>query len=748
MDPQEGPPVRSEASTEDPKVLMLDESVDPSTLRWVGTEFIFFLDVLWLDDLEERLVDPSHRGSSFASRTDLSMHGLTFGLLETVLRIRIPPESLFRPLHCHGDSCKCRAIPGDDLARAIVPRARELCSLRASSQDNAEHRAHGERVKRILADVASALDDAIYSVSGSLMGRHGDALFVCMLTAFLVSLSRCAHAIWGGGPKDRAFKALEERTRLYGEVTQILRNMLERRWGYRSAFEMERLLAGGIPFAAYAISCAPTSVNTDRVDTVNYIPRHTAPGCACAFLAAPMDDVRRLLERGEVPVVVLEGSQLVVRSASSSSYVAVSHVWADGIGSTTEEGLPRCQVERLAKLAGTLIPGGAFWQDGLCVPQDKPLRRRAIGLMAETYAKAEKVLVIDAGIQSQCSRASSREECLLRIATSGWMQRIWTLQEGILARELFFEVADGLIDCTHFDGAPYHAAGGMIPLLQYCRRDDSTLTYRSRSLASRQVQCTVNDLIVLLRYRTTSHPEDEALAVAGLLGVDAGVLVKVEGQQERMKALLTRVGRLPRQLAVFGWFCDRLSIPNFTWAPMSLSDVLWPGDPDDPLVATCTDDGLFGEFTVIRFPEVDLGRSCGVIATITEERAAEGTGERGEEGEGGRQFRCTRAGCASKVFNLVLSPHAYRNLPPGGALRCNGFLMKQQMLPESMREEGVGVVHIKSETIVDEGALHCGFVAPGSARFGVPIAMETTRTRGHWHFVSATVEVLRRVRLT
>ncbi|RDX42001.1 hypothetical protein OH76DRAFT_1298618, partial [Lentinus brumalis] len=370
----------------------------------------------------------------FATRADLSMHGLTFGLLQTVLRIRVPPELLLRRLHCHGDSCSCRAISGDDLARAIVPRARELCILTTSRPVDAEHHAHGERVKRILAD--------------------------------------------------------------------------------------------------------------------NYVPRHTTPGCTCGFLAAPMDDVRRLLEMGEVPVVVLEGRELVVRSASEGSYVAVSHVWADGLGSTTEEGLPRCQVERLAKLAGNLVPGGAFWQDGLCVPGDRPLRRRAIGLMAATYADAEKVLVIDAGIQSQCTLASSREEYLLRIATSGWMQRIWTLQEGILARELFFEVADGLIDCTCFDGASYYAAGSMIPLLQYCHKDDSALTYQPRSLASKPVRCDVNDLIALLRYRTTSHPEDETLAVAGLLGVDARMLVKVEGQQERMKALLMRVGRLPRQLAV------------------------------------------------------------------------------------------------------------------------------------------------------------------------------------------------------
>ena len=81
-----------------------------------------------------------------------------------------------------------------------------------------------------------------------------------------------------------------------------------------------------------------------------------------------MDGVRGMLEKEEVPVVVLEGGQLAVKGASEGPYVAISHVWADGLGSTTEEGLPRCQVERLSKLASQLLPGGGFRQDGPCVP--------------------------------------------------------------------------------------------------------------------------------------------------------------------------------------------------------------------------------------------------------------------------------------------------------------------------------------------------------------------------------------------
>ena len=116
------------------------------------------------------------------------------------------------------------------------------------------------------------------------------------------------------------------------------------------------------------------------------------------------------------------------------------------------------------------------------------------------------------------------QETLLRIATSGWMQRIWTLQEGLLARELYFEVADGLVDCSHFDGEASAVAARLIPTLQY-RLQNGALRFQRR-LAERP-RCSLYDLIGLMRLRSTSCPEDEPLAIAGLLGIDAEKLASM-----------------------------------------------------------------------------------------------------------------------------------------------------------------------------------------------------------------------------
>lgn len=149
--------------------------------------------------------------------------------------------------------------------------------------------------------------------------------------------------------------------------------------------------------------------------------------------------------------MLYDGRNLTVRDADDGPFVAISHVWADGlgVGSTAEVGLvPTCQVARIANLARLLVPDGAVWIDSLCVSDSKALRNRAIGLMAATYRQAERVLVLDATIW-QLAIKTPPKELILRLALSPWMHRVWTLPEGLLAREIHFECVDGLGPNAH-----------------------------------------------------------------------------------------------------------------------------------------------------------------------------------------------------------------------------------------------------------------------------------------------------------
>ncbi|KAI0694829.1 hypothetical protein C8Q76DRAFT_571965, partial [Earliella scabrosa] len=287
------------------------------------------------------------------------------------------------------------------------------------------------------------------------------------------------------------------------------------------------------------------------------------------------DNVRNLLSSGAIPVIVFDGDTLAVRDAAEEPFIAISHVWADGLGSTTEVGLPTCQLERIAGYARQLVSNGAFWVDSLCVPETRDLRKAAIRLMAETYRRADAVVVFDAGIRQRCTAAAHLKETALWIATSGWMQRVWTLQEALLARELYFEAADGLLSMARLRGALDHANELVPSVLGPFPREPFTLMYSHPSLTRlihRAVRRTsFQDVISLLKSRTTSKPEDESIAIAGLLGVDVAKLLAEEDADTRMRALFLELKTLPAGILFNG--APKLPFPGFRWAPRSLSAV-------------------------------------------------------------------------------------------------------------------------------------------------------------------------------
>ncbi|KAH9900878.1 hypothetical protein C8Q73DRAFT_786308 [Cubamyces lactineus] len=353
-------------------------------------------------------------------------------------------------------------------------------------------------------------------------------------------------------------------------------------------------------------------------ETDTYVPRHVHASCACEYVKPPLDQVLRLLSEGRVPVVTFDGHALRVLPANGNAYVAISHVWAEGMGSTTEDGLPSCVVERIAGLARRLLPEtGAFWMDSLCVPSIPSLRKRAIKLMADTYRYAAKVLVIDDLVRTHCSESKPWTENLLRIACSAWLRRVWTLQEGILARELYFEFSDGPVDVeskiVDAQSAVLDTRNGVSlcgPILRPIHFVH-ILAFRSgRRLSGAPPTIPIAEVVGLLSARTTTKAEDELVAIASLLParvrLDA-LLAEPDGPDladRRMRAFLLQMRAVPALLP-FG-STPRLALPGFAWAPRRLvseGDAVWRevGGESAP-VGTCTEDGLVAEYFVVPSP--------------------------------------------------------------------------------------------------------------------------------------------------
>ena len=141
--------------------------------------------------------------------------------------------------------------------------------------------------------------------------------------------------------------------------------------------------------------------------------QHYRDDCHCLIVKPDFNDVVDAIDHGHIPVFeVIEGPDLPILKVSSRSsglpgdYFAISHVWADGLGSSTEEGILACQAKRLGDLVPRLNPGSSppLWIDSICIPSSPEYRRKGISLLRNVYRNAAHVLVVDKSAQ-QCQRA-------------------------------------------------------------------------------------------------------------------------------------------------------------------------------------------------------------------------------------------------------------------------------------------------------------------------------------------------------
>ncbi|CDO73970.1 hypothetical protein BN946_scf185043.g19 [Trametes cinnabarina] len=247
-----------------------------------------------------------------------------------------------------------------------------------------------------------------------------------------------------------------------------------------------------------------------------------------------------------------------------------------------------------------------------------------------------------------------------------------------------------------------------------------------------------------------SHPEDEPVAISSLLGVDARSFIHLPSTEERMRALLLQVGTFNRALLMNGWWCERLVLKNFSWAPASLSNVLWPGPDTDLRMATCTEEGAFGEFSIVHFTPVLLGINYGVVVVMDESNES-GIVSTAKPGTGGTSL--TKLGLC-QIFRLMLSPYLFR-LHDVQTLVINAILLTHSVCAQKLDGGGVAAVVANipdgdapsARSHVDT-PLHCRFVTIGSATDRMPDVAETMHSRNYWVHVAGHEIVSGKVRIT
>lgn len=221
--------------------------------------------------------------------------------------------------------------------------------------------------------------------------------------------------------------------------------------------------------------------------------------------------------------------------------------------------------------------------------ESKSYKKKSIQSMREIYGESVAVLIIDPWLMSIPSTASVSEICY-RIYASGWSRRLWTHQEGFLAREVYYQLQDKPVKLPDVDelakdfqkkmayqgypiGFPLQASGKTS--FYYTTVKTIVNGIQEGRIPQDNKWILYGHLADSLGYRSTSNIDDELLCVASVIGSNVKAYAKLEVEKSRkrtaelrMKAFLEEIGRF-RQGIIFNNY-ERLTIPGFRWAPVSL----------------------------------------------------------------------------------------------------------------------------------------------------------------------------------
>jgi hypothetical protein len=305
-----------------------------------------------------------------------------------------------------------------------------------------------------------------------------------------------------------------------------------------------------------------------KLDDLTYRTSHVCPSGDCEEVVGDATDLFESLKAGQIPLITYAAepggekkSMRLFRCQPGLRYVAISHVWRNG--------LPRCQLERLQRLVDALyepeerpVP---FWIDTISCPvKPEEATDLAIMLMRNTYADAHKVLLLDSFIQRGTCSGISDVEIALRIVSSGWTRRLWTLQEGVLAKRLLVQFSDRTVD---YDALHQRLKSGprWSEYTLICNLlDEIRSAWKRPDLVSSGLF--VDFASSVLRYRATSVATDEALCLTTLAQLKMEQVLGLEPAQ-RMKKFWEL---LPIPAKIVFRTGDTLDEDGWRWAPRSL----------------------------------------------------------------------------------------------------------------------------------------------------------------------------------
>jgi Heterokaryon incompatibility protein (HET) len=382
------------------------------------------------------------------------------------------------------------------------------------------------------------------------------------------------------------------------------------------------------------------------------------------FFEPDMKELLQIVEEGGIPLISIydvnieqynNDPKIVRYDPSRMKYVAISHVWADGLGNPYSNSIHLCQIMMLAKALTELGAAGTndgrlyFWLDTICVPlEPASARGTAIQSISKVFSQAKYTLVMANDLRRR-DVPPTKLETITRILVSNWTRRLWTYSEAMLSNRIAFKYAGDWVDFHETlgelkDEAIQNSNWDFLGALEgvyasitvpWTYSDPITdlvkdLPMLTTAPALDVVQCLakvrslgagtltkheitpehkrVLAFMVLIRgtpWKATSVAFDELICMAQLLNIDVIPILKLSSNRtEALKLLLRTQHAFPRGIIFVD--ASHMKEDGFRWSPSSyLSDSVNQGDVErlklTRELALLSNDGLVLEWPGVIF---------------------------------------------------------------------------------------------------------------------------------------------------
>jgi Heterokaryon incompatibility protein (HET) len=343
--------------------------------------------------------------------------------------------------------------------------------------------------------------------------------------------------------------------------------------------------------------------------------KHRYEACACDLVSFEEADLVRIMRSGGIPGISQCGFPTFPEEQRSyhlvdvtgNNFVAISHVWSHGLGNPSSNALPVCQLRYLFELIRKISSTEVYlWIDTISVPVTREHKKIALRTLGQVYRQAHHVLVIDRHLVQVGLEPYERQ---LQLRPSEWIGRLWTFQEGRLAKNLYIQFKDGAVPASELLQTPLDI--GEIEMRAMfcdfewnCRKPLEYILTNNDDGKQR-----LFDLAPALAFRSVTDPNDEPICIATLLELDFDRFQSEPSMMDIYQSLT----ELPRAILFLPG--PRLHVPGFRWAPSTfMTRKSW--EPRAQQLPGTLGDGGFQIHTDCIFLSEDFGKKFSYASRV------------------------------------------------------------------------------------------------------------------------------------